>query len=76
MAFSNIDRTQEVEQYRGMIEIQSTDRCRFYEKHPDTFLQRKECWTCIYSDFGITSGNPTDSGVCKYNLRRKTGFGN
>lgn len=71
MAFSNIDRTQEVEDREGFILIKSTDYCRFYEKHPDTFLQRRECWTCIYSEFGINSGNPSDTGVCEYHQDRK-----
>ncbi len=71
MAFSNIDRTQEVERDVGAILIKSTDHCHFYEKHPDTFLQRKECWTCIYSEFGINSGNPSDTGICEYSRARK-----
>lgn len=71
MAFSNIDRTQEVEKKQGVVRIKSTDHCRFYEKHPDTFLQRKECWTCIYSDFGINTGNPSDTGICEYSKDTK-----
>ncbi|MDF2487245.1 MAG: hypothetical protein K0R46_3413 [Herbinix sp.] len=67
MAFSNVDRTKEVEKEQGVVRIKSTDHCHYYEKHPDTFLQRKECWTCIYSDFGINTGNPSDTGVCEYN---------
>ena len=66
MGFSNIDRTLETEQ-QGVIQINSTDYCYFFKKHPDTFLQRKECWTCIYSEFGINSGAPSDIGICQYN---------
>lgn len=67
MAFSNIDRTSQVETlFRNELPVKSTDYCRFYVKHPDTFLQRKECWTCRYSNFGIEYGNPTDTGLCKY----------
>lgn len=71
MAFSNIDRTHEIEKKSGTIQIKSTDHCRFYEKHPDTFLQRKECWTCIYSEFGISTGNPTDTGICEYTRQKR-----
>ena len=71
MAISNIDRTQEVEKKMGLVQIKSTDHCRFYEKHPDTFLQRKECWTCIYGEFGIDTGNPSDSGICEFNRQKK-----
>jgi hypothetical protein len=71
VAFSNIDRTKEVESKVGEIIINSTDHCHYYERHPDTFLNRKECWTCIYSEFGISSGNPSDTGFCEYNKGRK-----
>lgn len=66
MAFSNIDRTAEVDAFNQSVLIKSTDYCNYYERHPDTFLQRKECWTCIYSDFGIDTGAPTDTGRCIY----------
>ena len=66
MAFSNIDRTKEVDSKQLDILIKSTDYCHYYEKHPDTILQRKECWTCKYGDFGIETGNPTDTGKCTY----------
>jgi len=72
MAFSNIDRSHEVEMKTGILQIKSTDYCRYYEKHPYTLLQRKECWTCIYSEFGISTGNPSDSGVCEYSRYRKS----
>lgn len=72
MAFSNIDRTQEVEKRLGVVQIKSTDHCRFYEKHPDTFLQRKECWTCIYGEFGISTGNPSDTGNCEYTRQKRS----
>ena len=66
MAFSNIDRTTEVKS-GGCFAVMSTDFCYFYKKHPDTFLQRRECWTCCYAEFGIDTGYPTDTGVCKFN---------
>lgn len=66
MAFSNINRTTEVELHSKKVLVNPTDYCHYFKKHPDTFLQRKECWTCEYSDFGIDSGTPTDSGICKY----------
>jgi hypothetical protein len=72
LAFSNIDRTKEVEsKLEGLIIILSTDHCLYYEKHPDTFLQRRECWTCIYSEFGINSGDPSDTGICEYSRKYK-----
>jgi hypothetical protein len=70
MAFSNIDRTKEVESHLAKLSVESTDYCSFYEKHPDTFLQRKECWTCKYSDFGIGNGTVTDTGVCGFRIGR------
>jgi hypothetical protein len=66
MSFSNIDRTSDVENSQGIIPVKSTDYCCYYEKHPDTFLQRKECWTCVHSDFGIDTGNPEETGICSY----------
>jgi hypothetical protein len=71
MAFSNIDRTEEVDACLSETSIHSTDYCRYYEKHPDTLLQRKECWTCQYSDFGIDTGNPSDAGLCNIDKKRK-----
>lgn len=71
MAFSNIDRTKEVESKGEGLIVRSTDHCYYYERHPDTFLNRKECWTCIYSEFGINSGNPSDIGSCEYGKGRK-----
>lgn len=70
MAFSDMDRTKEVESNVEVILINSTDHCHYYRKHPDTFLQRRECWTCIYSEFGINSGNSSDKGVCEYGKNR------
>lgn len=66
MAFSSIDRTSEVETAGGEIQINSSDYCRYFEKHPYTLLQRKECWTCRYSDFGIETGSVGDTGVCRF----------
>jgi hypothetical protein len=70
MAFSNIDRTAEVENCCRKVLVKPTDYCRFFEKHPDTFLQRKECWTCKYSDFRIETGTPTETGKCGYKVLR------
>ncbi len=71
MAFLSIDRTAEVEGSQYEVSVASTDYCRYYEKHPDTILQRKECWTCIYGDFGIESGKPRETGWCKYMQKGK-----
>ena len=62
--FSNKDRTLEVEESLEGIPVMSNDYCQYHKKHPDTFLLRKECWTCLYSDFGIDSGYPMDTGRC------------
>ncbi len=70
MAFSSIDHTAEVESCQYEVIVVSTDFCRYYEKHPDTFLQRKECWTCLYSNFGIDSGKASETGSCKFNMKR------
>lgn len=70
MAFSNIDRTAEVEACDDEISVRSTDHCYFFEKHPDTMLWRKECWTCRYSDFGIELGAPTTKGLCKLKTKK------
>jgi hypothetical protein len=71
VAFSNIDRTVEVESGFIELKVKSTDYCSYFEKHPYTFLQRKECWTCKFSDFGIESGTPACIGVCDYQLQGK-----
>jgi hypothetical protein len=65
MAYSNIDRTSEVNMGKAELSVKSTDYCHYFIRHPDTFLQRKECWTCKYSDFGIETGITTDSGICR-----------
>lgn len=65
MAFSNIDRTAEVETCEKEVAVRPTDYCYYFNKHPDTLLWRKECWTCSYSDFGIDKGAPTMNGICK-----------
>ncbi len=69
MALSSIDRTIEVESSQAEVIIESTDFCRYYEKHPYTFLLRKECWTCRYSNFGIESGKASETGRCNFRLR-------
>lgn len=68
MAFSSIDRTAEVESSQHEVSVASAAFCCYYEKHPDTFLQRKECWTCVYGDFGIESGKVSETGICNYIL--------
>jgi hypothetical protein len=70
LAFSSIDRTAEVESSQYEVTVASTDLCRYYEKHPDTFLQRKECWTCLYGNFGIESSKASETGRCNYKLKR------
>lgn len=65
MVFSNIDRTVQVENL-AEVSVNSTDHCIYFEKHPYTYLLRKECWTCRYGDFGIETGNPTIIGRCRY----------
>ncbi len=72
MAYSSIDRTREVEESRFEVVVASTDFCRHYKKHPDTFLLRKECWTCLYGDFGADSGNASESGRCTYILKNSS----
>jgi hypothetical protein len=66
MAFSNIDRTTEVNTSFSVVLVNPTDHCHNFEKHADTLLWRKECWTCKYSNFGIETGTPTDRGICRY----------
>lgn len=68
MAFSNIDRTSEVDMCYSEILVKSTDYCNYFTKHPYTILQRKECWTCKFSNFGDESGSITDTGVCRYKV--------
>ncbi len=70
MAFSNIDRTGEVASCKKEISVESTDFCSFYKKHPDTFLQRKECWTCKYVDFGLENSIVTDTGICRFQNKK------
>lgn len=66
MAFSNKDRTKEIDMDGKELRIHPSDICTYYKKHPYTILWKKECWTCAYADFGIDSGNPTDTGSCKF----------
>jgi hypothetical protein len=66
LAFSNKDRTGEIDANTKAVQIHPTDICSYYKKHPYTILWKKECWTCAYGDFGIDTGNPTDTGTCKY----------
>ncbi len=70
MAFSSIDHTAEVDGGQNEVSVVSTDYCSYYEKHPDTFLQRKECWTCVHGNFGIASGKVSETGICNYKLTR------
>lgn len=61
-----LDRTQEVTTCCNEVPINPIDLCIYYEKHPFTFLSKKECWTCRYSDFDTDTGDSSESGVCKY----------
>ncbi|MDF2538618.1 MAG: hypothetical protein K0S76_1639 [Herbinix sp.] len=70
MSYSNLDKTTEVEGCCSAIPVKSTDYCRYFVKHPHTLLQRKECWTCRYSDFGIDTGTVNDKGICRYQIYR------
>lgn len=69
MTYFSLDKTIEIESSKGKVCVKSTDYCEYFKKHPDTFLQSKECWTCLYADFGIDTDQATESGICKYNLR-------
>ena len=66
MDFSNVNRSVEVQAHCIEVSVKSTDYCCHFEKHPDTLLCKKECWTCRYSDFGIDTGMITEKGICKY----------
>jgi hypothetical protein len=68
LAFSSVDHTQEVESKIEEVTVKSTDYCLHYIKHPDTFLQRRECWTCLYGDFGLEKEEPSEIGKCKLPL--------
>ena len=66
MAFQNKDRTAEIDQGSEKFTVYPTDCCRYYKKHRYTMLWKKECWTCMYGDFGVDTGNPVDIGTCRY----------
>jgi hypothetical protein len=66
LIFDKTDRTAEIDRGLKKLAIRPTDFCSYYKKHPYTVLWKAECWTCKYGDFGIDTGNPTDSGLCRY----------
>lgn len=66
MAFSNLDRTEQVDSSCCELVVKSTDCCRHFRKHPYTILHRRECWTCCFSNFGTESGSITDTGICSF----------
>ncbi len=66
MAIKKNDRTVEIDLSSKDLRIHPTDYCKYFKKHPYTILWKKECWTCEYSDFGIDTGNPTDTGICRF----------
>ena len=70
MVYISVDKTEEVNKSNVEIPVRTTDHCRYFKRHPDTFLESKECWTCSYSDFGIETGNPSECGICKYKARK------
>lgn len=70
MEYSNVESTARLKTLCDVISVKSTDYCSYYTKHPDTFLQRKECWTCKFSDFGIDTGSPSDIGICRHGKAR------
>ena len=70
MLFQNEDRTAEIDQGSEKLTVYPNDYCSYYKKHPYTMLWKKECWTCTHGDFGIDTGNPTDTGTCKYKKER------
>ena len=67
MTAEKTNRTAQVRQGLKKLRVRPTDCCSYYKKHPYTILWKEECWTCKYGDFGIESGNPTDTGTCGYN---------
>jgi hypothetical protein len=71
LAFSNIDRSQDIENSNSEFLVKSTDYCRYFEIHPYTILQRNECWTCKYSNFAMETGSFTDTGLCRYHIISK-----
>lgn len=72
MVYLSLDKTVEVNKANIEIPVRATDYCKYFKRHPDTFLQSKECWTCVYSDFGIETGNPSECGTCKYKSKNVT----
>lgn len=71
MVFRETDRTAEIERGFQDLCIYPTDFCCYYKKHPYTELWKEECWTCMFGDFGIESGDPTNTGTCRYKKRSK-----
>lgn len=69
MAFSNNERTKEIDEGVKGFQIHPTDHCTYYKKHPYTILWKKECWTCAYAEFGIDAGKPTDKGSCMFSKK-------
>jgi hypothetical protein len=74
VAFSNIDRALEVDSCCDEISVKSTDYCCHFVKHPYTILQRKECWTCCFSNFGSKTGSITDTGICRFHKEAANGI--
>jgi hypothetical protein len=72
VSISKKDRTADVEANRNKcleIIVKSTDYCLYFKRHPYTILWRKECWTCNFSDFGIETGIPLETGRCMYRFQ-------
>jgi len=66
LVFTGVSRTAEIDAGKKEIHVESSDFCNYYQKHPYTFLWKKECWTCKYADFGIEEGDPAEVGICRY----------
>lgn len=66
------DRSEEVKEPGGKLEIRRNDFCDAYKMDEDRMFLSRECWYCKYGDFGIFTENPTEIGIYNYqeNMRQ------
>ena len=60
------DRTVDVKQIEGKLEICRNDFCEAFKQDTDRLFLCRECWYCKHSDFGIYTEHPTETGVCRF----------
>ena len=65
------DRTAEVKAIAGKLEVWLNDFCDYFEQDTTRLFSARECWYCKCGDFGIHTEQPTKTGVCNYQGKKR-----